>query len=241
MKLAVNRRANEPRVGQPARHALFSIWMATFLAWPAVAESIAGEAAAEIADAMACSVDVERGRKAYGRCAVCHGADGAGRADGTFPQLAGQHASVIIKQLADIRSGRRENPIMLPYAEQLIDPQQLADVAGYLASLPRPTGHGRGAGTDLATGARLYGRDCVGCHGADGEGDAARFIPSLVGQHYGYLLRQIRDIGAGRRGNAHPEMAALVERLNDAELQALIDFAANLGTASARAASRSAQ
>ncbi len=114
-------------------------------------------------------------------------------------------------------------------------------MAGYLASLPRPTAHGRGAGTDLATGARLYERDCVGCHGADGEGDAVRFIPSLVGQHYRYLLRQIRDIGAGRRGNAHPEMAALVERLNDAELQALIDFAANLGTPSARAASRSAQ
>jgi cytochrome c553 len=244
MKLEVNRRANEPRMARPATHALFSVWVATFLAWlawPAGAGSSADDAAAEIAAAMACSVDVERGRQAYGSCAVCHGADGAGHADGTFPQLAGQHASVIIKQLADIRSGRRENPIMLPYAEQLIDPQQLADVAGYLASLPRPTGHGRGAGTDLGTGARLYGRDCVGCHGVDGEGDAASFIPSLVGQHYGYLLRQIRDIGAGRRGNAHPEMAALVERLNDAELQALVDFAASLGTPSARAASRSAR
>jgi cytochrome c553 len=207
----------------------------------APAESRSDDAAAEIAAAMARSVDVERGREAYESCAVCHGLDGSGSADGTFPQLAGQHASVIIKQLADIRSGFRENPIMLPYAEQLIDPQQLANVAGYLASLPRPTGHGRGAGTDLATGARLYGRACTGCHGAAGEGDASRFIPSLVGQHYGYLLRQIRDIAAGRRGDAHPEMASLIEELTDAELQALVDFAVRLGSPSAQAARQSAQ
>ena len=37
-------------------------------------------------------------------------------ADGTFPQLAGQHTTVLIKQMADIRAGERDNPTMYPFA-----------------------------------------------------------------------------------------------------------------------------
>ena len=193
----------------------------------AVAEPANG-ASLEIAAAMDRTVDLDRGRESYRSCAVCHGADAAGLSDGTFPQLAGQHASVIIKQLADIRSGRRENPIMQPYAQQLIDAQQIADVAGYLAAQPRSRDNGKGPGTDLGAGERLYRRDCQRCHGPSGEGNAGRFIPALASQHYQYMLRQVRDIGAGRRGNSHPEMAVLIEKLDDAELRALVDYAARL-------------
>jgi len=226
----------EPLARRSPTSLLLSLGLLLLAGWQAAAEAATDDADAEIAAAMALQADVDRGREAYLVCAVCHGVDGAGLDDGTFPQLAGQHATVIVKQLADIRSGRRENPIMLPYALQLIDAQQLADVAGYIASLPRPARQGLGKGTDLAAGADLYRRNCAGCHGAEGEGEAARFIPLLAGQHYAYLLRQVRDIGAGRCGNAHPEMAVLVERLHDAELRALVDFAARLGTPSARAA-----
>ncbi|MFQ5615191.1 MAG: 3'-5' exonuclease [Anaerolineales bacterium] len=60
--------------------------------------------------------DPERGKEAYEVCSACHLPSGAGRPDGTFPQLAGQHRTVLIKQIADIREGRRDNPIMYPFS-----------------------------------------------------------------------------------------------------------------------------
>lgn len=172
--------------------------------------------------------NAERGRDAYTSCAVCHLDDGGGHSDGTFPQLAGQPAGVIIKQLIDIREGRRANPLMLPYARRLSGSQEIADVALYVSLLPVSPDNGKGTGQDLLLGAELYARDCASCHGIEGGGDAARFIPALAGQHYGYMLRQIRDIGAGRRGNAHPDMVLLAARYSDAELMALVDYASRI-------------
>jgi cytochrome c553 len=60
---------------------------------------------------------------------------------GSIPQLAGQHGSVLIKQMADIRSGLRHNPTMYPFATVLSDPQDLAD----LAALSRKAVHPRRA------------------------------------------------------------------------------------------------
>lgn len=168
------------------------------------------------------------GKAAYEVCAACHLPSGAGRPDGSFPQLAGQHATVLIKQIADIRAGRRDNPIMAPFAARLIDPQELADVAAYIQSLPIPSGNGKGPGTNLALGEQLYARDCVACHGDRGQGDAARFYPMLASQHYEYLLRQIRDVAAGRRRNANPEMARIVAVYKDEELQAVVDYVSRL-------------
>ena len=182
----------------------------------------------ELRQAVAYPGDPQRGEVAYAACATCHLADGVGRPDGTFPQLAGQHATVIIKQLVDIRSGRRENPLMLPYARHLTGPEEIADIAAYLEALPAPRQNGIGPGTDLETGATLFQRDCARCHGTRGEGHARRFVPAVAGQHYAYMLRQIRAIGAGLRGNAHPEMVALVSRYSDEELQALVDYASRL-------------
>ncbi len=63
--------------------------------------------------------------------------EGWGSKDGTFPQLAGQHHSVIIKQLADIRALNRDNPTMYPFAlpSQIGGPQALADVVAYMGSI----------------------------------------------------------------------------------------------------------
>jgi cytochrome c553 len=172
--------------------------------------------------------DSTRGEEAYEVCSACHLPSGAGRPDGTFPQLAGQHATVLIKQMADIRAGRRDNPIMYPFAITLVDPQELADVAAYLQTLPIPTGNGQGPGTDLATGERLYKRDCVQCHGDQGQGNEEKFYPVLAGQHYEYMLRQIRDIAALRRRNANPDMVKVVKGYQDPELQAVVDYMSRL-------------
>jgi cytochrome c553 len=121
---------------------------------------------------------------------------------------------------------------MLVYARRLIDPQEIADIARYASELPPPERNGQGDGRDLARAAETFRSDCAACHGARAQGDAERFVPRLAGQHYGYLLRQIRDIGAGRRGNAHPEMVALTARYRDAELRALVDYVSRIDSAS---------
>ena len=172
--------------------------------------------------------DGANGEEAFEVCSACHLPNGAGRRDGIFPQLAGQHKTVLIKQIADIREGRRNNPIMFPFAKTLADPQELADVAAYIETLPIPTDNGRGPGTNIEVGETLYKRDCVECHGDHGQGNAEKFFPVLAGQHYNYLLRQINDIAAKRRRNANPDMVKIVVAYSPEELEAVVDYMSRL-------------
>ena len=174
--------------------------------------------------------DVKRGHEAYEVCGACHLPSGAGRPDGTFPQLAGQHANVIIKQIADIRAGLRDNPTMYPFAVTLSDAQELADVAQYIQSLCIPLDHGKGTGDAalLQQGADLYAKECVTCHGKNGEGDGQKFYPVLAGQHYKYLLRQVTDIRDGKRRNANPDMVKIVKKYSNQELDAVVEYMSSL-------------
>jgi cytochrome c553 len=172
--------------------------------------------------------DPKAGEDLFEVCSACHLPSGAGRPDGTFPQLAGQHATVILKQLADIRSGLRDNPIMYPFALTLSDPQQLADTAAYIQTLKIPHDNGKGPGTDLETGKKLFERDCKTCHGANGEGNAEKFFPVLAGQHYKYMLRQATDIRDGRRRNANPDMVKIIKTYSDKEIDAIVDYMSRL-------------
>jgi len=168
------------------------------------------------------------GERAFEPCSHCHQLSGAGRVDGSIPQLAGQHRSVVIKQLVDIRFGRRENALMDPFAKTLVDPQRLADVAAYLEALPIPRDNGRGPGTDLAEGEARYRRDCASCHGTEGQGNAGDFVPVLAGQHFAYVLRQLRDIATSERKNIHPDMRAIVEGYSPEQLIAVSDYVSRL-------------
>ena len=172
--------------------------------------------------------DVVNGEEAYEICSGCHLPSGAGRPDGTFPQLAGQHPVVVIKQIADIRAGRRDNPIMYPFAKSLTDQQELADVSAYIKTLPIPTDNGKGPGENLEEGAALYARDCVQCHGAKGEGNSEKFYPVLAGQHYKYLLRQIGEIAEKKRRNANPDMVKIVEQYTHEQQSAVVDYMSRL-------------
>ena len=176
--------------------------------------------------------NVENGKDAYEVCGACHLPSGAGRPDGTFPQLAGQHTTGLIKQMADIRAGLRDNPTMYPFAISLVDPQELADAAAYIESLCIPVDHGKYEGADaalqVARGKDLYEKECRTCHGANGEGDKAKFYPVIAGQHYKYLLRQMTAIRDGKRRNANPDMVKVIKNYDDAQLVAISAYQASL-------------
>jgi cytochrome c553 len=189
----------------------------------------------EEAEALKLKGDAARGRVAYEVCQGCHKPDGSGLADGAYPQLAGQHATVLIKQMGDIRVGRRDNPKMYPFAgKHMIDVQDIADIATYLQQLPIPKDNGRGPGTELARGGELYRKDCVSCHGDRGEGDARKFYPVLAGQHYLYMVRQVKEIRDAKRRNANPRMVKAVKGYSDADIEAVSDYLSRLSLAPRR-------
>ncbi|MBU1690797.1 MAG: c-type cytochrome [Gammaproteobacteria bacterium] len=176
--------------------------------------------------------DAKRGEEAYEVCGACHLPSGAGRPDGTFPQLAGQHTTVIIKQMADIRSGLRDNPTMYPFAITLVDPQELADAAAYIEKLCVPPDHGKYEGADAALqvnkGKELYEKQCKECHGANGEGNKEKFYPVIAGQHYKYLLRQMTEIRDGHRRNANPDMVKVIKPYTNDQLVAISAYQSSL-------------
>lgn len=173
--------------------------------------------------------NAERGQEAYQGCQGCHKSNGAGIPDGTYPQLAGQHASVLIKQMADTREGRRDNPKMFPFAgKHVVTPQEIADIAIYLQNMKIPRDNGKGPGARLTRGKELYLKECQTCHGDNGEGNAAKFYPVLAGQHYKYMLREIRDIRDGKRRNANPKMVKVVKDYPEADAEAVADYMSRL-------------
>ncbi|MDX1570354.1 MAG: c-type cytochrome [Xanthomonadales bacterium] len=180
--------------------------------------------------AMAMEADLVNGLKIYRECAACHEPEGWGRTSGSIPQIAGQHDSVIIRQLADFRAGNRDSAMMIPYAtaETIGGPQGLADVAAYIGSLEISVENGKGPGTSLDLGEKLYGEHCADCHGASGEGDIENVVPRIQAQHFRYLQRQYEWIRDGKRRNANPEMVEQIQNFSDAEVEAILDYVSRL-------------
>lgn len=215
-----------------------AILLSSMLAPALLADTPAEIAKREYDEVLSLTPDAERGRQVYLTCAVCHLPEGWGSTDGTYPQIAGQLRTVIIKQLADFRAGNRDNPLMYPFSVPLIlgGPQEIADVAAYVAQLPMTPHNGFGPGTDLETGEALYEAHCVDCHGVSGEGDAREHIPAIAGQHYAYLVRQFDAIRSGERKNADSKMTDEIKNLTAAEEAAVLDYAARLRPDSAKLA-----
>jgi cytochrome c553 len=180
----------------------------------------------EMSLAVELDADIERGKKQFALCATCHFENGLGKADGSFPSIAGQHKSVVIKQMADFRANNRDNPTMVPFSdvETIGGAQALADVAAYIASLPANSEPGQGSGENLETGAALFKEHCVLCHADDATGSADFAFPRLQSQHYAYLKRQMQWIRDGHRRNPNPEMKRRLSLMDDVQIDAIADY-----------------
>ncbi len=157
------------------------------LALPLLAGAVSNEAQ-ERSDALQSRPDLNKGAELFQTCAVCHGASGGGTPDGHVPRIAGQHFSVLIKQLADYRTIVAGDPLMEHVADQhlLKSAQDIADVAAYaseIETLPE-SGVSVGSGEYLAQGAEIYAASCESCHGKSGEGNGRQNIPQGCGPEF---------------------------------------------------------
>lgn len=182
----------------------------------------------EFVNAASLEPDLKRGAAFYQTCAACHGPDGSGTPDGEIPAIAGQHGSVLLKQLTDFRHEQRRDERMQHFSdrEHLPGAQELTDVAAYVASLPRfpPTADSIGDGSSLGEGASVYFRECERCHGPLGQGNLLLRRPRLAGQHYDYLLRQLVDTAAGRRPGMDSAHVTRLKNLTPGQLHGVSDY-----------------
>ncbi len=66
-------------------------------------------------------------------CFSCHGSDGVS-SSGLWPNLAGQKAPYLVKQMQDFKNGKRTDPMMGPMAKNLSD-EQITAIAEYFSQL----------------------------------------------------------------------------------------------------------
>ncbi len=175
--------------------------------------------------AFAATGNAEAGKTKAAMCAACHGANGIGATD-TYPNLAGQHADYIAKQLKAFKSGTRVDPLMAPMAAGLSE-QDMADLGAYFSGLDRNGGSTASTDADStdadstavvqapavyvvnpSAGKSLYelgdaSRNiaaCIGCHGKDGNSKVLIY-PNLSKQHAPYIEKQLHAFKDKTRTN----------------------------------------
>ncbi len=177
--------------------------------------------------------DIDNGRLSFEICARCHLPEAWGNNDGTYPQLAGQHVNVLMKQLLDIRSGHRSNPSMQPFVQQrtIGGYQNLSDVVAYISTLPMNPGHDKGPWSPqysaFAEGGEIYRQHCASCHGQQGEGNNNLSYPRLQGQHYSYMIRQARLVRDNLR-TVDAAMAGIFRSMSEQDLDRVLNYVSHL-------------
>ncbi len=79
------------------------------------------------------AADVAAGKAKAATCAGCHGVNGISAVP-MYPNLAGQKAQYIVKQLKDFKSGARKDPVMSGMAAPLSE-ADMENLAAYYESL----------------------------------------------------------------------------------------------------------
>jgi len=176
--------------------------------------------------------DAARGAAlASASCNNCHGRAGV-TDDAIFPNLAGQAATSIYKQLQDFRSGRRDPAVMGVYAAGLTD-GDVRDLAAHYASLSASAPQSGTPGhADPATRRLVEFGDpmrgiaaCAACHGPAGYVTAA---PPLHGQQRAYLEVQLQAFASGTRHNdIGAQMRGIARALTPQEIASLAAYYAS--------------
>jgi cytochrome c553 len=182
-------------------------------------------AVAAVISAAALAQDVEAGRKKAEVCVACHGPNG-NSTQPLFPILASQTARYLYFQLKDFKEGRRKEPQMDPFVQNL-SREDMFDLAAFFAAQKiRPTSFK----VDPVKAERGKKKSeevlCTMCHlgGFLGQNE----IPRVAGQHYEYTVKQLRDFKTQRRTNDAGNMSAVSKTLSEQDIDDLGHYLAGL-------------
>ena len=169
--------------------------------------------------------DVEAGRRKAEPCLACHGPNGNSLVP-QFPILAGQTARYLYLQLKDFKEGRRKEPAMEPFLANLAR-EDMLDLAAFFASQRVRPGEFKVDERRAARGkAKADEVLCTMCHlgGFMGQNE----IPRVAGQHYEYIVKQLKDFKTYRRTNDAGNMASVAKTLTDQDIEDLGHYLTSL-------------
>jgi cytochrome c553 len=176
-------------------------------------------------------------------CASCHGAAGNSTIPAN-PNLAMQPHEYTVKQLTDFqvkpgaqlpaRNGPGGNPTVMTNFAQALTPEDMGNVALYLAEQPLKERATASQKTLVDLGQKIWRGGlpergvpaCASCHSANGVGIPSQY-PRLAGQFPSYLAEQLKLFRSGERANSEP-MHAIADRMSDVDIAAVADYAAGL-------------
>ncbi len=176
-------------------------------------------------------------------CASCHGAAG-NSAMPANPSLSAQPHEYLAKQLHDFkikegaklpaRLGPGGTPTIMTANVANLTPEDILNVSLYLSMQPVKEPATAGYEDLKELGQKIWRGGlpernvaaCAACHGARGEGIPAQY-PRLAGQFPGYIEEQLKLFRSGDRKTSVP-MHDLADRMSDADIRAVSDYAAGL-------------
>ncbi len=170
---------------------------------------------------------VEGARIASETCSACHGEKGLTADPKQFPNMAGQSAFAIYKQLHDYKSGARKNELMQNAVSGLSD-AQMADVAAHFAKQIQPRWditwvRSADPPADVLARAGDITRSlaaCESCHSPRAGGPTE--TPVLFAQTPAYLAAQLRAYKSGeRRNDLYARMRDIAGKLTEQEIDQL--------------------
>ncbi|MDG1931474.1 MAG: c-type cytochrome [Luminiphilus sp.] len=183
--------------------------------------------------------DAEAGQAKAATCVACHGVDG-NSAVPTFPKLSGLGHKYLLKQMQDIRDGRRPVALMAGQVDNMTD-QDLSDIAAFYDAQPRSGGSADPDKVSLGRKVYLGGiaerqvPACSGCHSPTGNGNGPAVYPALAGQHADYVAAQLKmfrkgyEDPAGRTNGGEAKiMRTTAFRMSDMEIEAVASYIAGL-------------
>jgi cytochrome c553 len=161
---------------------------------------------------------VGRGATLAMQCAICHASGRHSQPD--TPNLEGQPASAVYKELHDFKTGARVNAVMSPFAVNLTD-QEIQDIAAYYAYLPRQPGlHPDatvGAPAIVTHGAAM--RNIPACSSCHGSAEFKAGAPWLEGQSAVYIKAQLEAFASDtRRNDISEQMRNIARRMTSKEI-----------------------
>jgi cytochrome c553 len=188
--------------------------------------------------AKALAQDTARGHQLFKLCSQCHGDDGAGNAVALAPAIGGLPAWFVTSQLQKFRSGGRGTHFddisgmrMRPMSMWLRSDEDVANVAAYVASLPKVIPATTITGGNAEAGKARFAV-CQQCHGVNGEGNQAMNSPPLAGTSDWYQLSSLQKFKAGVRGGPQDPTGALMRGMSQTltDEQAMRDVIAYIAT-----------